>query len=1435
MSSLVHFRFFEYKTNTITMKKLLHFICITLLAQLVGLAVQAQPSTWQDWDSPNINAISTSNGSHSFVTDVIFEANHSVKVDYNQNNAITFPYRYAGETIHNGGYLLITILNPAASHASDIFTIEFLDGGVVQSTATMRTTLEGWNRLEMYKVQAPGKELTLSNGESISDYIPGDPDQIRIKPPQNKTGTYYVGKVFLGSGAKFSQLGYYHDRVTRKMPNNVTPPTTPSGVTSQQLADIQSIITKLEEVHGVASYTTISNVPTSDMTDMTNRYNLYNIQRISGQISGNNLMLFQGASDFQSNELKLTELMLDIATNYRNTQNSSQKNTLKDMFFDLYDFGVFIGGIPDVWSAGKPAMPAIFLMRDELTLTNRFTPELRAEFKRRIGFDRVYMNYAHFPVFYEINGVPRVSRSGETGEDLDYLRIISVALVIHAVLEDTPAKQVRDLKEVSRYYSDFALNYSPGIIDGLKPDGLMFRHWGWLDLYAVSALHYIPTVIYALSNGEFRINQGAHQRFKDQVISLDTRTLKNIIPNNLTKKGGSPVGYGGESQNDPTFIGLMAMSGTPDGSNTVDPGMAKTFLRHMNDQRISTSFSLSPLSTTIESTLIGAGHTQNGEFTGHKTYSYGAAAIHKRNGWMASVKGYSKWQYTRESGDPWVTYLGYGMLHINFDNHWLRYGLAKMTTDLASDGYDYRNYPGTTTIVFNDIQKIVNKEYKRYWSDEKFVGGVTQDQNGAFAQSIHGSTKNGLSSHYSDKSWFFFDDVVISLGSNIENTISAEKTVTTLFQDKLDNTSSDYTYYNNTTGISGLGFTKDETLSNSAWMMDSRGVGYWVPSGAKVYVNRRSQTGRDWGNNTNKTGDFAIGWIDHGNAPTDAKVYYINKIGVTPSEMSQFDSDMDGANPPFSVLKHDLKVHAVKANLLDIYSGIVYNSSADINVEDVKSVSRPCVFMVKETGIDQIKFNISDPDLDFIDHNTYAANDNWGYSQAHTVNVTLIGNWNVSGAVSGGITVSQAGGNTTLTCALKDGLTSFVNLTKGVAAQAPYGGTAHAIPGIIEAEDYDIGGEGIAYHETTAGNIGSAYRPSEGVDVQVSAAGGFNVGWTVTNEWMEYTVNVANSGDHVLKVNVASTNANAKIRVEFGGVDKTGIMNIPNTGGWQTYSDITKTVNLSSGQQIMRVYLVAGGANIQKIKFTTTFVHMRKKSGSDAFAIDSGYGPIKGDSLKIWAQDINNVNQIWEEIDRGGGYYSYKRKGTNVCIDGGNGGQNNQRVILWTCHGTNDNQLWEKIPVVSSPGYYRLVKKHVAGAQSYSLDGGGGGANGNPLKIFATSTTNANQQWKLEGAPAARIGNDIQSSQVELQNVLLVYPNPSKDKSNISVNLVIDGDVRLSVYDLNGNEVAVLSDGHKKAGSHQFTWDASKVLSGVFFVKLQTNSFVKTIKLLVEE
>jgi hypothetical protein len=157
--------------------------------------------------------------------------------------------------------------------------------------------------------------------------------------------------------------------------------------------------------------------------------------------------------------------------------------------------------------------------------------------------------------------------------------------------------------------------------------------------------------------------------------------------------------------------------------------------------------------------------------------------------------------------------------------------------------------------------------------------------------------------------------------------------------------------------------------------------------------------------------------------------------------------------------------------------------------------------------------------------------------------------------------------------------------------QLPYGGSAWPIPGKIEAENYDYGGEGIAYNDFEEENKFNLFRTNEAVDVEAAGdtGGGYDVGWIETGEWLEYTVNVTTPGTYSIEARVASANAGTKtMHVEMDGVDISGPISFDATGGWQTYQTIAITTpSLTTGQKVMRIVIDAGGFNLNYVNFVS--------------------------------------------------------------------------------------------------------------------------------------------------------------------------------------------------------------------------------------------------------
>lgn len=155
----------------------------------------------------------------------------------------------------------------------------------------------------------------------------------------------------------------------------------------------------------------------------------------------------------------------------------------------------------------------------------------------------------------------------------------------------------------------------------------------------------------------------------------------------------------------------------------------------------------------------------------------------------------------------------------------------------------------------------------------------------------------------------------------------------------------------------------------------------------------------------------------------------------------------------------------------------------------------------------------------------------------------------------------------------------------GTALPKPYTGTAISIPGTVQAENYDLGGEGVAYHDLTPTNIHGQYR-TDGVDMETctDAGGGFNIGGSQMGEWTLYSIHVTSSGLYDISVRVAATAAGKTMSIEMDGVNVSGNISVPNTGGWQVWQTVTiKNVQLSSGIKLMKVIMGSDLINLNSI------------------------------------------------------------------------------------------------------------------------------------------------------------------------------------------------------------------------------------------------------------
>ncbi|MBB3128365.1 hypothetical protein FHS19_003019 [Paenibacillus rhizosphaerae] len=143
------------------------------------------------------------------------------------------------------------------------------------------------------------------------------------------------------------------------------------------------------------------------------------------------------------------------------------------------------------------------------------------------------------------------------------------------------------------------------------------------------------------------------------------------------------------------------------------------------------------------------------------------------------------------------------------------------------------------------------------------------------------------------------------------------------------------------------------------------------------------------------------------------------------------------------------------------------------------------------------------------------------------------------------------------------------------------------VPGVIEAEHYKPGGEGIGYHDLTPANIGGKYREDR-VDIRSAASGDQIVGWNQTGEWLKYNIHVADEGLYDLNLWAATTFTDAQVRLWLDDTtDLTGVLGVPASGDWNKWKSVTKSgIQLPAGDHELKVEIVKGEFDMTRLSLT---------------------------------------------------------------------------------------------------------------------------------------------------------------------------------------------------------------------------------------------------------
>lgn len=142
----------------------------------------------------------------------------------------------------------------------------------------------------------------------------------------------------------------------------------------------------------------------------------------------------------------------------------------------------------------------------------------------------------------------------------------------------------------------------------------------------------------------------------------------------------------------------------------------------------------------------------------------------------------------------------------------------------------------------------------------------------------------------------------------------------------------------------------------------------------------------------------------------------------------------------------------------------------------------------------------------------------------------------------------------------------------------PFGGSPIMIPAVIQAEDFDLGGQGISYHDLSPENEGEAYRPSEAVDIArtTDSDGGHHITATRTGEWLEYSINSLETDKYILNLRVSNAAAGGQFFFQIDGQDVSGLVNIPATSESEPWTTLSiSNISIAAGEHLLRMNVAA--------------------------------------------------------------------------------------------------------------------------------------------------------------------------------------------------------------------------------------------------------------------
>jgi chondroitin-sulfate-ABC endolyase/exolyase len=1005
-----------------------------------------QMKKWLHFTRADLDEIVVERGQLDFSSRFAYEGHYSLRWKYQPGSTLTWNCNY--DQLGRVPTFYFTAFEPQLrSHLPSTFQIQFLDAKRnVACQCDMPLVRPFWNRcIIRLTANVDGNGGRCEVGiKNLVGVIPDKVTAVRIIPLTRNSG-----ELFLGGWILTKEWMLRRDDTAEV--NGFPPPSPPDPASlpepsPKEIFAAKAIEEQLEDGFMADWFNAIGKPYETIVTEVMSHYRELNLRRTPEGMAGKNMLMeeirrrtwcscpvppkyqleeykatdflkntLHGYGDFGNGAHAYCTLMLDLANCYRRENDVSRKAALLGMYEMMFDYSQYLSGFPGTWFGGEGYVESVFLLRKELIASVRLDNKLLELLCRQVKFDRIFLD----------RSVYNTVHPGDLGEDCDFTRITSERLIHLSLMEPNPKIKIHYLHAFQRWFSRIVLAYSPGVADTFKPDGSINHHFGLQFGYGNGALMTGSRVIHLLAQTPFAIEPNGHALFKNVLLLRRCFSRNGLDP--LTLSGKEGLGYANNLLDVPYL--LMAMAGTPDGRQAIDRDMAAVYLRLVSEKKETPHALHAAAMKLFEQANIAPEAVPQG----HWTLGWSAAAIHRRDDWLLSIRGYSRYAYSRESGHPGNDlhvnpHLGFGTMELLTPSDYKpHYSSFLHETGLGTAGFDWTRFPGTTD-VFLPLERIAWRGDWQHRSDQSFVGGVDAPNGaGVFVLSLHGPKKIGLDSLYARKSWFFFGDTILCLGTGIRNTVSDHETGTTLFQDfwrqpDAKGKSTTPLYWNAATSLNQFPLEKQEQLTSPQWLINRQGIGFYLYSGQQLNIRRFEQHSPASDGKKETSGKFTTTWLSHGKAPQNASYRYVMRVGTTPEAMAAFSESMS-RNAPYEIHQQNDTADIVASKPDSTAGYVIFKADATLSGNEVASVSKPCVITTHRAGADMV-LSVADPDLNFIDKDRDSHQ--WGYSQPSSITVTLHGRWGTDNSAAA--IACPKPGDTGITIQCKDGVTSSIKL-----------------------------------------------------------------------------------------------------------------------------------------------------------------------------------------------------------------------------------------------------------------------------------------------------------------------------------------------------------------------------------------------------------------------